>query len=189
MNWDKHDLIIKEDSITKIWELKIPGESIRYRLTFINSGGVMMVTGDFGNFVFCREFHPSADGAVHEKYWLEKLKMKSCQNPGVFDADETRNEIEACLDVIKEDHDSDEYHLWDNHKEARYYLMLRDLIDNGCSEIEYDFHAYYSEEFLHSGLDNEDVPKKKKYVDYLETVFDGFDEICIRLKGQQKCLN
>ena len=38
-----------------------------------------VVTGDVGNWMFCREFHPSSKGHVSDYYWVEKLQMSSSQ--------------------------------------------------------------------------------------------------------------
>lgn len=57
-----------------IWDLKLPDSDYIHRVTFINSCDRMMVKGDFGNWVFSREFHPSKNGGVNSYYWDEKLK-------------------------------------------------------------------------------------------------------------------
>ena len=47
--------------------------------TFINAEGIMTVTGDWGNWVFCREFIPSPAGYASGSYWVEKAMNSSKQ--------------------------------------------------------------------------------------------------------------
>lgn len=72
-------------------------------IRFTNAFGAMTVTGDYGNWVFCREFYPNAiDAGVNEQYWLEKLRTYSEQDPYEFDEEETRKEIKSWLDGTHE---------------------------------------------------------------------------------------
>ena len=135
-------------------------------VVFINAEGVLTVTGDYGNWVFCREFHPTADGYVSDSYWIEKLKIASSQQPGSYDADETRKEIEQRLN------DGD---LYDEDKE--YLESLLGYVDDG--EAGY---LAYAHENLPKYRDHEFVPYRKKLDYWLEVIFDAFEEICRRLE-------
>lgn len=55
------------------YELKKP-DTIIHSVVFFVLGGITAVTGDFGNWIFCREFHPNISGEnVSDRYWVEKL--------------------------------------------------------------------------------------------------------------------
>lgn len=138
-----------------------------YGITFINSCGILAVTGDCGNWIFCREFHPSAKGdGVSVGYWVEKLKISSTQEPLDFDPVATKKEIEKRL---QED---------DLDKEDKEYLedILTD-VDEG--EFWYQAKAY---DKLPSHRDHEFVPYREELNPMLCVVFDAFDEICRRMK-------
>lgn len=69
IDFSKHELIIKEtDDVTIHW-LKIPN-SIKKNIKFTNIEGNLVVTGDFGNWIFCRNFIPSGDGYVSDGWVL-----------------------------------------------------------------------------------------------------------------------
>ena len=78
IDWGKHEMTIRQEGSITIHHLKFPDSSI-YNVKFINGEGVLTVTGDFGNWVFCSPFVPSETGYVSEAYWLEKLRIASCQ--------------------------------------------------------------------------------------------------------------
>ena len=77
-DWDfsKFDLTVSKTDNCLIHTLQ-KGKSLMGRVVFINTQNVMTVTGDFGNWVFCREFHPSKDGYVSDDHWAGKLQMRS----------------------------------------------------------------------------------------------------------------
>ncbi len=58
-----HDHILtidKESDNTITYHLKKP-DTITNNIKFINTNGLLVVTGDFGNWVFCRDFHPNSN--------------------------------------------------------------------------------------------------------------------------------
>jgi len=156
----------------KIWELKLP-DSYTHSFTFINCKGVMTVTGDFGNYVFNREFHPSAKGFVSDGYWVEKMKLYSCQEPYEFDHDKTAEAI----DEFEQD------------------LIADDELDNERKDyIDSLRHANYNVEWMYDStaydypcpVEAEAVPKGYVLHRYLLYVFDAFEEICRRMKEPQQ---
>ena len=172
-DFSTHELIVKTSEDLKIWSLKIPG-TITYKVSFINVDGVMVVNGDFGRFVFCREFHPTAGGYVSDAYWCEKLKSESCQNPYKFDHEETEKKIQDLRDL--------------HFEEIEKYSEIADYLDscddaNHSAEWEYDSVAYGDKP---DKMDWEEVPKGFSLVNYLPQVFDAFDEICDRLSTDKK---
>jgi len=162
-NFDKH--VLTEVKTDEVYIIKLAKPDTRCgAITFINSNDILAVTGDYGNWIFCREFHPSAEGYVSDGYWCEKLQIASTQKPTDFDADETRKEIEEMLQEEDLDEEDKEYlgdlleHLYDG--EERYLV--------------------YAHDHLPPNRDHEYVPVQKKLNPWLEVIFDAFDEVCRR---------
>jgi hypothetical protein len=191
----------------KIWDLKKPGTNI-YRVRFINSSGIMAVTGDLGNWIFCREFHPSADNQekVSDGYWCEKLKISSTQNYEIYNAKKTEEKI---LNYIK-------YDIWGMYGEEKpngYDKAINNFILSWyCSGDEFDFnidsremkkeiswlldclkkvhegeHYYmtYAHENYPSHCDYESVISHYDIDCSLQVVFDAFEIVCQKLKESQ----
>ena len=172
VNWSKHELIVKSDSLTKIWELKKPN-TYTGRVVFINSCGVMSVTGDYGNWIFCREFHPSLDGYVSDCYWCEKLRIGSTQSDRNYDASATMEEIEKQLNGGLEDEG------YEGEKLKTYKDYLETCLEHVDEEIDYNYHAFSYD--MPDFLTAEDVIRMTKMPFWLEVIFDAFEEVCRRL--------
>lgn len=172
IDFSKHELTVTKTDQVTIHHLKRP-DTIIYNCKFINTNGVLLVTGDFGNWVFCREFHPSKGGKVSSGYWAEKLHINSEQEGMKFDSESTIKEINQGIKGGLE-----EYGYEDNELEEmqEYYNNLLDYAE--CSEWEYTSYAYMEKP---SFLDAESVPFVKDIKPNLKAVFDSFEEICKRL--------
>ncbi len=173
IDFSEHEIIVTKSEGLLIHYLKKPNtmyDSIKY----INVGGVLAVTGDYGNWIFCREFHPSVDGYVSDSYWHEKLKILSTQEAMEFDGEATKAELLTKLNEYKEHAGSDI-----NEDIVEYYEECIKL----CDEHELDYTHYAYREQPH-GMDYDDVILVKDYKYWLKAVFDGFDEICKRLKQE-----
>ena len=70
VDFSKHDLTIIKRENYLLHDLKSPDFDYTERVKFINIEGVLVVTGDYGNWIFCREFHPSSQGYVSDNYWI-----------------------------------------------------------------------------------------------------------------------
>lgn len=164
VDFSKHELTINSCECAVIHCLKIPG-TITNSIKFINTSGILAVTGDFGDWIFCREFHPSSDGYVSDSYWTSKAKIGTCQDPYVFDYEFAKEEIKLLL----EQHEfSDEEKEW-----------LNDL-SNEADQGEYSFIAKVMDH--PSTFETEMIPDGKKFRQWLLIIFDGFEEICNRIK-------
>ena len=172
VDFSKHDLIVKKEKGFSTYQLKKPG-TIIFNIKFINNNGVMLVIGDVGNWVFCREFAPSIGGFVSDDYWLEKLTINSVQEGSEFNSEETEKEIlQGINGELKEiGYEGDKL-----HEVVEYYSNLLDYVE--CSEWEYTAYAYNN---FPSFLCAEDVPFVKVIKNRLQIVFDAFEEICNRL--------
>lgn len=91
-DFSKHILTIIETDHSTTYTLKEPG-TVFYSTSFINTCGIMAVTGDFGNWIFCRPFEPKSDLNVGDGYMAEKLKINSNQDPYRFSPEATKNHI------------------------------------------------------------------------------------------------
>ena len=171
IDFSRHELKVTKLEGVLIHEFKRP-DTINCMLVFINVGGVMTVTGDFGNWVFCREFHPSASNkhGVSDDYWDEKLEISSVQKSHKYDAKQTTlliNEFkESFQDAYGREMTEDEID-W-----------IEQLENNVGDEYEYVHLAYVE---TPSTIDYESVPFGKKRHVWLNAVYDGFDAICEKL--------
>lgn len=169
LDFSKHELLITESEGLLVHHLKKPNtqyDNIRY----INTNGIMAVTGDYGNYIFCREFHPSAKGFVSDGYWHEKLRIGSYQKISEFDSEGTLSEIERLIKE-KEDYGFSE-------KDIEFLEELKTHVDD---EIEYTYEAYRG----NSHIDVETIPFVKKPTVQWNYILDGFDEICRRMKESE----
>ena len=172
VDFSKHELIFTEEKGIMVHHLKKPG-TIIYNVKFINTNDVLLVTGDVGNWVFCREFHPSDKGFVSGHYWLEKLSTRSEQVGVEFSSEDTIEEIEAGINggLAEYGYDGDEL-----EEAIEYY---KELLTYSDSPWEYEGFAYSN---IPSFMDAEEVPNCKKTKLRLQIVFDAFDEICKRME-------
>lgn len=171
IDFSKHELIIEESDNLKVHYLKKPGtfyDSIKY----INTSGIMAVTGDYSNWIFCREFHPGITD--HELaqvgYWKEKLKIGSCQEPSSFDPDRTTEAINEILSDPNQNLD------------VKSIEWLNELLGLVNDEYEYIYHAYRE---TPDNWDSESVPFVKSVSYHFLAILDGFDEICYRLRAAE----
>jgi hypothetical protein len=171
VNFDKHEVTIIDSGETLIHKFNRPNTCCG-AITFINTHGILAITGDYGNWIFCREFHPSPEGFVSDSYWCEKLRISSTQKISDYSPEETRKEIEERLKNVDEDLDNDD-------KE-----YLQDLL-NQVDECE-ERYMVYAYDNLPNGRDSDFIPLIKKLNPWLEIIFDAFDEICLREKNKEK---
>lgn len=174
INWKKHLLTYHSSPTGRVHILKQPNTS-DHSVIFINSMGVMSVTGDFGNWIFCREFHPSPGAKVSEAYWVEKLKIASTQQPMEFDPDETRKQLRKEIrEIGTNGYDPDTKRIIKG-----YYENCLAIIDDG----NYFFEATQE---VPDGFDSEYVVYCEKPKIWLLCIFQAFNEICRRLEIEEK---
>jgi len=176
VDFSQHDLTITKTPTYTIYDLKKPDSDYFQRVTFINICGILVVKGDYGNWVFCREFHPSIREKVSDHYWAEKLQINSTQDPFEFDSNKTEQLLRKGIESDLEDYGYE----GDTLKEIqKYYSRCLDYVH--CSEWEYTTFAYND---APSFLDAENVPFVKSINFQLLVVFDAFDEMCERSKEE-----
>jgi len=173
LDFKDHELTITEQEGLLVHLLKRPNTTNQH-IKFINTNGILAVTGDYGNWIFCREFHPSASNQVSDGYWLEKLSIASTQEGEEFDSEATREVIQRGLDGELEEWG---YKGKGLEEIREYYEGLLEYCD--YSQWEYEAFAYSN---IPSDMCSEDVPMEKKVKIWLQHVYDGFEEICRRVK-------
>lgn len=171
IDFKNHELHITETDNILIHHLK-QKHTICLNVKFINTNGVLVITGDFGNWIFCREFHPSIEGQVSDHYWCEKLEIGSVQESTSYDFEETLTRLRYGLRKGLRDHGYTDNLLM----QAKEFY--KGLIFHVEDEIEY---INYARENCPNFMDYGDWPHEKTILPRLKIVFDAFDEICKRL--------
>jgi hypothetical protein len=171
-DFSKHNYIISkvENDDFSSYSLKREGYEKMYSIKFTNIDGVCLVTGDYGNIVFCRTFHPSKGEGVSDGYWLEKLKINSEQEPYLFDSEQTEKEI---LELLNDDELLINKFGEDRIFEIKEYF--ENLLNYVYDEIEYNYYAFREKPY---SVDYEDIPYVKKVKNNINFIFDAFDYLC-----------
>ena len=169
VDWSKHELIEIQTNEMSIHHLKKP-DTIEQNVKFINTNNILAVTGDYGNWIFCREFHPSKDGYVSPYYWIEKLEIYSTQTGTEYSAEETEKAIEEFESDYDSEYVNDEFEDW-----------IERLKESVHDEIEYTQIAYREHP---NDIDVESIPFEKEIKVWLRCVFDAFNEICKRIEKE-----
>ncbi|MFA5428911.1 MAG: hypothetical protein WC279_11975 [Sulfurimonas sp.] len=172
LDWSKHEVIIEDHGKLKIWRIKIPG-TILHQVNFINTEDRLIVTGDYGDWMFSREFWPSAENGVSQGYWLEKLRASMGRREDwELDKEYIRDRIKEFPERYGDDLIPEEVLSW-----------LEDLESNLDDDLCYQYVAYRQKP---DTVEYEDVPYSKKIPIQLLIVFEAFDEICRRLSENEK---
>lgn len=175
IDFSYYEVIVEDNENLLVHTIKRKNYEKAYSIKFINTNGVMAVTGDYGNWIFCREFHPDKDTFASDGYWIEKLSYASSQEGEEFDFEATKKEIELGIKSGLEDYGYTGDEL-ESMKE--FYTELLEYVEDSPSE-EYRSYAYNN---MPSFCDTDYIPYVQKNKPWLDVVFDGFDEICRRLK-------
>ena len=110
--------------------------------------------------------------SVSGGYWAEKLTYASCQEPFEYDAEETEKDIKEQLNVGLEEYG----YTGERLKEMKEYF--EECLNYVNDEYEYIKVAREYPSFC----DSETMIVRRKPKVWLSYVFDGFDEICRRIK-------
>ena len=177
IDWSKHQFTefkcpVDDKNNLFIYQLKIPTTDCEM-VKFVNFDGVCTVTGDYGNWVFNREFHPKAKNYQAFHYFKEKLESSSCQKVGVYDSEETLNDL---LEELK--NYCDENKVDPENTDDEYVEYLNSCISNVDDELDYTYTAYRTHP---SFMDSESVIFRKKPLDWFSIIYEAFHEMCERL--------
>ena len=185
INFENHILKISKDKYVAIYELAKPHTKLN-SITFINSCGVLTVTGDYGNWVFCREFHPYPEESVSDGYWNEKLSIHSTQTYSNYDSELTEKALREWIKELKynqwKELISDDEPTDDELEEVELNddYWFEELLSSIDDELEYTNVAYRQ---TPAAYDYESIPFIKKQHRWLDAVYDAFDEMCLRIKN------
>lgn len=164
ISFEDHRLhMTAQDGLT-VHHLKKDGTNAA-NIKFTNVQGVLLVTGDFGNWVFCRSFYPSKDEYVSDGYWIEKLETHSTQKGREYDGEATL----ALITELLEDPENE----W-TEEEIEYL--------EGCAyrattvETQYREYLYGQAPPRFHGYREPPFCERTRWD--LSVVFDAFDHIC-----------
>lgn len=144
-------------------------------IQFINTDEIMSVTGDYGNWIFCRPFIPSAEGKVSVGYWIEKLETYNELKLDKLDLDSIEVEIQELIDTGLEDYGYE----GDKLEEAKEWFQ--ELLEETSDELDY-LHKAYRDYRKPNFIDYDMIPRTNEIPKRLLIIFEAFDEICNRLK-------
>ena len=174
IDFSTYRLEVIQEGGTLIHKVRYPGYDKMYAVTFINTQGKMFVTGDYGDWIFNRGFHPSEEGQVSDSYWLEKMRIGTSQVLSKFDGDGTYKELEELLNNTDDPLDDEE----------REYI--EELMECADDEIEYTYKAYRELRMPGRFNDYDYVPFCKELNAWISIVFDYFEFVCWKLKENNK---
>ncbi len=181
IDFSEHIVIETKQDNLLIYDFRIP-ETQMNRIQFINTNGILAITGDFGNWIFCREFHTSKDGYVSDHYWCEKLQISSTQTYSDYSSKETKEELRRKLKEYIEEQKSEDENFNEHDEENEILEYFKECIRRVDDELDYTSYAYRE---YPDGLDGEDVVFVKEIKYRLKLIFDAFDEMCRRLKENE----
>jgi hypothetical protein len=160
IDFSKHILETKDLGDIQVYTFKLPDSDYKHKVVFIVGEGVTTVTGDFGNWVFCREFHPRGTEYISRGYADEKLEINSVQKSSKFDTDRT-------VELIKQ---FEEEYLEELDEETKDWL---EQLDNEASdEVEYTRIAYREQP---RWVDYDEIPFGEIRHPWLDAVYDAFN--------------
>lgn len=176
LDFSKHELLITEEPGLLVHFLKKPGTSIDC-IKYINTNGILAITGDYGNWIFCRELHPSPEESACDHYWSEKLRISSSQESHDFSASATEQRIKKLI--------ASELEEWGYEDEQ--LEEMKKIFENCLTYLEDGEHPYrvYAYDNMPGFSDVHDIPCEREMKPWFKVVLDGFDEICRRLKDKQ----
>lgn len=160
---------------SSIASLKVEG-TVHDWITYITTNGILIVTGDYGNWIFNKPLNPQTFGQpLSMMYAVEKCKNSSEQEPLEFDPEATEKAIREELVKLEKGelwHDDEQ-----TQNEYKDYLETCLLCLN--DKFEYIKAAYYG---CPSFVDTEDVIFCDQAVNHFKVIVDGFNEINRRCK-------
>ena len=177
IDFKNHELLTAKQDGLLIHELKKP-DTLQGRIRFTNVEDALIVLGDYGHWMFCRQFHPSPDGHVDDYYWIEKLETYSTQKGREYDNDATAKELEKGINGGLE-----EYGYAGDELDSMIYYYEQCIMH---SETEWEYVAFAHGDDKPYFVDHSDVPFVQRIKQWLLVVFDGFDEVCRRLKDNEE---
>lgn len=173
-DWGKHkqveNTVFMDGKCVNMYTFADP-ETNNLAIKIINIEGLCVITGDLGNWIFDRCFHPIAGESVNVPYWLKKLRQNSTQQPCDFDTKETIRQIDEKVKEIEE---------------TEHRLQLDKLLYYNDCKMESDNEVTYMAAAINipECMNNEDIVVGKILNPQLACIFDAFNEMCNRMKPE-----
>lgn len=168
--FENHIFSIEECGKFTIYKLKHPEYSMMYKVEFIVGNNLTVVTGDYGNWVFCREFHPKTGEISSYNYLDEKLEINSVQKSTEFSTEETIKQLKHFVDNFTNNYGRE------MNEEEREWV---DLLDSSVfDEIEYTNTAFREKP---NSIDYDEVPFGTRRLRRLEIVYNALDVMCEKI--------
>jgi hypothetical protein len=169
---DFHVEVVQEEE-TLIHKVRKSDHKYWHAVTFINTQEKMFVTGDYGELIFSRDFHPSASGQVSDGYWLEKMRTGTSQVISNYDSEETRKGLQDWLDNTDDPLDNEERE------------FIEDLLDYVEDEVEYTYKAYRNYSCVGRFNECENIPFCKSVATWVNIIFDYFEFVCWKMSQEK----
>ena len=147
-------------------------------IKFITDDSHLYVVGDYGNWIFNRNFIPVNGGSVLDYYWVRLLRERSTQNPFIFSKHKTCITIDAMIVNIEVNYPNDSQKKIDLIK---YFKNSKEYVDN-----EQEYLWFVSEHKPNWYLN--DIIVEYDYMYDILVVFDAFEEICRTLPKNNNLL-
>ena len=179
-DFSKYVLKVTKNKHVIIHELTKPPYTKQERICFINVDECLVVTGDYSNWIFDRNFTPSANitEEISNHYWCEKVKLSSTQDPYKYDPEETVKEIQERINELKREDDN--YEKEEHIQEIEWLEECMTYADES-TDMRYLCFAHDNKP---SHIDHESVIYCKKIHPQLLVVFDAFEIICKMLANK-----
>lgn len=177
IDWSKHEIIIEDHPEAKqiVHYFKRP-DTIMQSVKFINTHGILAVTGDYGNWIFCRSFVPYAESDfVSDGYWKEKIRIASTQSTKEWDSDAMREALNEKISELEDIYGDQQNKI----EEAREYYT--ECLEYVGDENDYIQFARYHPHFM----DYEDLVIVYTTPYWLLAIFDAYDEMVRRMKEEK----
>ena len=138
----------------------------------------MTVTGDFGNWSFCRNFIPSPEATkISQGYWIEKASIHSSQDFNKLDMNMIQEDIYDLIDGGLVEWDLDE----EDHKHTLDWF--RSLLEYAYEDNDFEYRAKaFLDVYRPKCIDYDDIPLHTSIPPQLLCVFDAFELICESMK-------
>lgn len=168
VDFSNHVHVVKiETDLCRIDQFSIPNTK-EGAISFVNTEDGLAVFGDYGNWIFCQKFIPTANGRVDPFYWAEKLRINSSQNDSSYDSRATEIALEEWISDLKKEEELD----------SDTEDWLENLLESVDDELEYTYQVYRMAPY---DIDSGSVPLEKKGSVQFKIIIQAFEEICTRL--------
>lgn len=174
-DFSKYNLLCIEEENRMVWKFFKKDEEdnplFQGSFNFINTEGKLIITGDYGNWIFDRSFNPNVELSVSDGYWVKKLEQHSEQKGKVWCGDASLESIKSFLEQRLD---------WGtlNEEEDEWLKDLEQAAEEN-DELGYNYICYRQ---TPSSIEADEAPIGYKLNPHLAYCFDAFEAICKMLE-------